>query len=116
MERRLPEQQPGRRGVPAIVNADRDQKIKSNKGFFKKHFKSISLLYDRLLQLSISCQQSIASVSIACRRPVGNESFPWLAFIPLASVKTSFTFHELGEATGNLFPLTSLGLFFQKFK
>lgn len=47
---------------------------------------------------------------------MGNESFPWPAFIALASVKTSFTFQELGEATGNLFPLTSLGLFFQNFK
>lgn len=47
---------------------------------------------------------------------MGNDSFPWAAFIALASVKTSFTFQELGEATGNLFPLASLGLFFQKFK
>lgn len=45
---------------------------------------------------------------------MGNESSPWPAFIALASVKTSFTFQELGEATGNLFPHTSLGLFFSK--
>lgn len=44
---------------------------------------------------------------------MGNESIPWPAFIALASVKTSFTFQELGEATGNFFALTSLGLFFK---
>lgn len=43
---------------------------------------------------------------------MGNESSLRPAFIALASVKTSFTFQELGEATGNLLPLTSLGLFF----
>lgn len=47
---------------------------------------------------------------------MGNDSFPWAAFIALASVKTSFTFQALGKATGNLFPLTSLGLLFQKLK
>lgn len=44
----------------------------SNQGFLKKRFNNISLIYDRLLQLSTSCQQltDLASVNTTWWGPV----------------------------------------------